>query len=140
MRRRTNARKLAEKFRLRAYALPRELERAAKDLAPTLKRESQRVQGAKIYAIPIPIGPSGRPLWTRTKKLRDNQRALPQGMSIILTNPMPYASARYKLGLPGERQPVYTLSVQWQHEAIERKRPQILSRRRKALLKALRRP
>jgi hypothetical protein len=140
MRRRTNARKLAEKYRLRAYALPRELERAARDLAPLLQREAVRVQERKIYSVRIPLTSSGRPMWVRTGQLKRRESGFAQGTTLVLENRTPYAVPRHVLGLPGHRQPVYTLSVQWHWEATKKLRPQILSRRRKALLKALRRP
>lgn len=134
---RTNAAQIAQRFQRRARRVTPELSVAARRLAPILNAEAKKVMQAKIYSIPIPM--RGRsPLWQRTGLLKRSETARAEGPVVILANSAGYAVWRYVLGLPGHRQPRYTLSVQWHKTAIEQQRKRIVQERRDAILRALR--
>lgn len=134
---RSNAGQLAARWRRRRQAVPRELARSARRLAPLLSGTSRRLMGAHIYSVPIPKR-GNKPLWTRTGELERSEGWKTTGPTITLQNTAPHALPRFQLGRPGHRKPVYTFSCQWQWEAIVLSRALILRERHAALLRALR--
>jgi hypothetical protein len=127
--------------RMRARAVAGRLEqgRAAGLIAPELETESKRILQERIYSLRIPTSRTGRPLWVRTSELMNAERAVATGIDVRLENSSRHARPRNDLGLPGHRQPRFTLSVQWQAEAAQKLRPRILALRREAQQRALNR-
>jgi hypothetical protein len=153
----TNARALQGAMRRRAQSVIRELEGAARELAPAVNADAKDILKRRIYSVEIPFKPgtskrtreryagtSGgqrHRQWRRTGDVQNRERARAEGTSIVLTNNSGHAVGRHVLGLPGHRK-IRTpgvQSVQWQKEAAERKRRQILERRRQGARRALER-
>lgn len=82
-------------------------------------------------------GSGGR--WQRTGALKRRETFKTSGPVVFLTNDQRYAAARYTLGTPGGRRirSQGVRSVQWQRQAVLRRRRDILERRRRAVLRAL---
>lgn len=133
----SNVADVIRSMRARAVSARREQTTAARIIAPVLEAESKRILRAKIYARRIPVSKSGRPLWSRTDELIEAEKAVVSGPDVRLENASPHARPRNDLGLPGHRVPKYTLSVQWQPEAVASKRAWMRDVRRAAVVRAL---
>src|SRR5205085_5001623 len=139
----TNTAEVIGKMRARAASVVRELEVAARQMAPIIERDSKRVMQEKIYDIPEKRSRSGRALWIRTVRLLQAEHAEVRGVDVELSNPMEYAGARYHFGDP--ERPTKAASgvprqvrppqrpVQWQREAMMMDRASILETRRRGV-------
>lgn len=146
----TNTAEVMGKMRARSVSVVRELEQAARRMAPIIERDSKRVMQEKIYDIPEKRSKSGRALWIRTGRLLQAEHAEARRVDVELSNTMQYAGARYHLGdlekptkaasgIPRQVRPPQ-MSVQWQREAMIMDRAYILETRRRAVLRGLRNP
>jgi len=96
----------------------------------------------KIYRVRIPVSSRGRPRWHRTGELRARESAQAVGVTIILRNAAAHAGPRRDLGTPRGR-PIRSPGVQvvdWQAEARDRLRGELLEARRAATFRALEKP
>jgi hypothetical protein len=137
----TNTAELIGKWRARGVAIDREQRRENEKIRLVLNREATRILRIKVYSVPIPAGPGGKPRWRRTGNLIGNEEAKVEGMDVILYNKSPHAEFRLLLGTPSGRQ-IRSPGVQqvdWQVEAIKNRRSWILQVRREALNRALKR-
>lgn len=145
----------------RKAAVIAELSREAVGIKNELVAESRRILKSEIYDQPIPlkkrvseqireryaqssrqkVGGKDIRQWKRTGDLLREERGTTTGAVVVLVNTKRYAGARYLLGTAQGRQikSQGVRSVQWQQEAVTRKRSMILKRRRAAVLRALRR-
>ena len=134
--------------RLRA-ALPAAVNRVSRELAYTVGVQANENIQKGIYDHPIPTNSKGNPLWERTGRLKESERAVAVdfdghegGFDLInrVTSDkgFRYAPARDALGRPGERQPVHTKPVHWQEDAVKEKQAEIEARYTEALEEALR--
>lgn len=153
----SNAKDILRKMRARKAAVERELAGAARQLGPELSADAKRIQQLRIYNVPIPLKASSErklgansPIrkrttkgqhgkWQRSGNLKRSEGWRTEGVTLYLTNNTEYAAARDALGTARGRKikSPGVQSVQWQVEAITRKRARILEVRRRALLRAL---
>lgn len=155
----SNAGELARRMQQRKAAVLRELSREAVAIKNELVAESRRILKEEIYDQEIPFRKSvgeavrqkyggtsrqkvgGKQIrqWQRSGDLLREERGRTDGPVVILLNTKHYAGPRYRLGTSkGQKiKSEGVRSVQWQGEAIRRKRSVILQRRRQAVLRAL---
>lgn len=141
--------------------LRRELQQAARRVGATVSGEAKRVMQEDVYNVPIPLKSSAdRKLaasakirtrttkgkhgqWRRTGNLKRQENWLVEaesgGINVILVNNAAYAAARSDLGTSrSSRQPRgNTRSVQWQEEAVRRRRDWIRDQYQEAIRRAL---
>lgn len=127
----TNVSDLIGRWQGRAAAVPREQRTAAREIAPVVKRESQRVLRVKLYGVPVHFN--------RTGDLIGKEEAHADGMDVVLSNASAHAAFRRALGTPGGRR-IRTpgiVALDWQREAVMNKRGFILQARAAANRRAL---
>jgi len=150
-----NAGQIIARMNARKSAVVRELSQAAREIGAEVSGESKKILQADVYNVPIPFragataaqrkrlagkttkGSAGA--WSRTGNLKRQENFTIEGPTVILRNNAKYAVARFNLGTAQGRKirSPGVQSVQWQTEAIAKKRTRILEIRRKALLRAL---
>ena len=138
----SNVASIITRMNRRKAAVTRELSAAARVLALEIGAESKRVMQTEIYNVPEKRTKAGKKAWRRTGNLKRAESARAEGVVIILRNNARYAAARYTLGTSANKREVRPpqRSVQWQEEAIARRRARILQVRREHVMRALTRP
>lgn len=157
----SNAAAVFLRMAARPEAVRRELETAARRLAPRLNRAAKKILNRRIYSKEIPFkkstsaktraqqagtskqtkGGKATRLWRRTGELLRRERALADGMAVVMVNDVAYAVPRYMLGTAEGRdiRSAGVESVQWHAEALVEEREAVLDERRQAVLRALKR-
>lgn len=141
----SNAAAILARMRQRQQRMEKALGAAARELAPVMARETKGLLQSEIYSVPIPRrrGRRGKGRWRRSGNLKRRERAYADGVTVVLENQANYAAARSALGSKGpenragrkNRPP--TRSIQWQAEAVRKRRGYILQVRRKHVLEVL---
>lgn len=133
---RSNVDLVAQRMHRRADAITREQRRAAQTIAKGVSQEAHSQQEALIYSKPIPTSSTGKPLWKRSGRLKQDEKAQTVGRwreSVVLVNRRPYAKRRHE-----QKKFKYASPAPWRTIAVTKKRAWILEQRRAAVLRALR--
>src|SRR5687768_10892380 len=112
----SNAGRLVKKMQQRKAAVVRELQVAARQLAPVMVSETKQIIQTEIYNVPIPLtkgadsrlgkkavvrtkttkGKHGK--WQRTGTLKRSETAAASGVDVLMRNNAKHGKARYALG------------------------------------------
>ncbi len=90
-------------WRDRQSRFARVLDGSRQTLAEQAEQLSRQMMERLIYSIPETVSSSGRPLWTRTRNLINNENGIVRSAEVILTNSVVYARARHELGRDGRK-------------------------------------
>lgn len=153
-----NAREILKRMERRQQAVVRELTVEARVIGLTLNGDAKRLMASDIYSVPIPLKPSverrtsadaairkrttkgKKGLWRRTGNLLRSEVWEQRGANVTLRNNAAYGLARNNLGTSKSSRQIRSQgvkSIQWQAQAVLRRRSWILERRRAAVLRAL---
>lgn len=147
----SNAGTLAKRMFVRALAVPREQQAAARDIGQKVNGAAKSILKRQVYSIPIPRG-----RWRRTGELLAAEKYTVQGGSVHFQNAADHAASRAALGrsrsdkppnragrragvqIPDTENPSQTRPVgNWQAQAVTDNREWVRERRRRAQIRAL---
>jgi hypothetical protein len=133
----SNAADIARKMTSRAGAVARELRNENVAIAKDLTAASLALLQRDVYAVPVKVSRTGRPLWTRTGQLRAEDRWVAIGMSVVHRNRAPHFRHRERYGKAGGRpaSPPQR-AAHWVRDAVLKNGSKIRARRRAALARS----
>ncbi len=135
----SNAGELEARYIRRAQQVRRQMSAAAGRIASHLTEASREALQADVYAVPVKVSRTGRPLWVRTGMLKQLERfEVVDRVNVKHVNYAPHFIFRWFYGKPGgQRASPPQHSSNWFRDAISRNAWWVHRTRQEALRQAL---